>query len=63
MIQTLANRKRLAVRALVLAPAVLWTVALAQQPAGVSNFHKVSDTLYRGGQPTTDGSRISSKSA
>lgn len=28
------------------------TVAFAADPAGIPNFHKVSDTLYRGAQPS-----------
>lgn len=50
-----AFRNRIAARALALAPAVLLAVAASAQPAGIANFHKVNDTLYRGGQPTAEG--------
>src|SRR5215467_13533184 len=39
---------------LLLALAVVSVPALAQ-PAGVGNFHKVDDQVYRGAQPTTEG--------
>jgi len=39
-----------------LAPAIFFTVAAyGQQPAGLENFHKVNDNVYRGAQPTAEG--------
>jgi len=41
---------------MVLAPALFLAVAAyGQQPAGVENFHKLNDNLYRGAQPTEEG--------
>jgi tyrosine-protein phosphatase SIW14 len=43
-------------RSLMLAPVLLFAVAaFAQQPAGVPNFHKVNDKVYRGAQPSVEG--------
>ncbi len=44
-----------------LAPAVLLTVAVSAQPAGIPNFHKVNDGLYRGAQPSAAGFQELSK--
>src|SRR5436305_2595325 len=56
MIGTLTIRNRFRARTLVLAPALFLTVAAhGQQPAGLENFHKVSENLYRGAQPTEEG--------
>ena len=33
----------------------LGIAAYAQQPAGVVNFHRINDNLYRGAQPTDEG--------
>jgi len=56
MIGTLRIRNSFRARTLVLAPALFLTVAAyGQQPAGLENFHKVNDTLYRGAQPSEEG--------
>lgn len=55
MTQSNVFRNRFAVR--LLAPAVLFAAIASAEPAGVENFHKVSDTVYRGAQPTTEGFR------
>src|SRR5215472_2037649 len=34
---------------------VLATAAFAQDVAGVGNFHKVNEHIYRGAQPSTEG--------
>src|SRR5438128_5378681 len=59
MTKTIANRNRLAAR--LLAPAVLFAAIASAQTAGVENFHKVNDTLYRGAQPTAEGFRSLAK--
>jgi tyrosine-protein phosphatase SIW14 len=56
MTRTHENRTWIRARVLTLAPALLLAVsAYAQQPAGVENFHKLNDNLYRGAQPTQEG--------
>lgn len=56
MMRTLAIRNISRARTIVLAPAFfLAFAAYAQQPAGVENFHKLNDNLYRGAQPTDEG--------
>jgi protein tyrosine phosphatase (PTP) superfamily phosphohydrolase (DUF442 family) len=40
-----------------LLPAVLFVAIASAQPAGIDNFHKVNDTVYRGAQPTVEGFR------
>jgi protein tyrosine/serine phosphatase len=55
MKQSLSFRTRLAVR--LVAPAILFAAIASAQPAGVANFHKVNDNLYRGAQPTPEGFR------
>jgi uncharacterized protein (TIGR01244 family) len=43
-------------RTAILAPVLLFTAAaFAQDPAGVPNFHKVNDKVYRGAQPNDTG--------
>jgi len=59
MRKTLALRNRLAAR--VLAPAVLFAAIASAQTAGLENFHKVNDSLYRGAQPTAEGFRSLAK--
>jgi tyrosine-protein phosphatase SIW14 len=56
MMRTFEIRNILRARTIVLAPALLFSMAaFAQQPAGVENFHKLNDSLYRGAQPTDEG--------
>jgi uncharacterized protein (TIGR01244 family) len=43
-------------RSAMLAPVLLFVAAaFAQDPAGIANFHKVNDKVYRGAQPTVQG--------
>jgi tyrosine-protein phosphatase SIW14 len=43
-------------RSVIVAPVLLFVAAaFAQDPAGVPNFHKVDDRVYRGAQPSDQG--------
>jgi uncharacterized protein (TIGR01244 family) len=54
--KTVEFRTRTTRRSLIFAPVfLLATVAFAQAPAGVSNFHMVNDHVYRGAQPSVEG--------
>jgi len=56
MIGTLTIRYLLRARKMVLAPALFVAVAAyGQQPAGLQNFYRVNENLYRGAQPTAQG--------
>jgi tyrosine-protein phosphatase SIW14 len=56
MIRTSTLRNMFPARTMVFASALfLGIAAYAQQPAGVENFHKINDKLYRGAQPTDEG--------
>jgi protein tyrosine phosphatase (PTP) superfamily phosphohydrolase (DUF442 family) len=43
------------VRVFVLVSVFVAAPLLAQEPAGVPNFHAVNDRIFRGGQPTNEG--------
>lgn len=47
-------RNRL-LQGILLALTVISPTAFAEEPAGVGNFHRVSERLYRGAQPTARG--------
>jgi len=56
MIETFGMRKAFRASTMVLAPVFLLAIAAyGQQPAGLQNFHKVNETLYRGAQPSEEG--------
>jgi tyrosine-protein phosphatase SIW14 len=56
MIGTFGMRKAFRAGTTVLAPVFLLAIAAyGQQPAGLQNFHKVNESLYRGAQPSEEG--------
>ena len=56
MTGTFTIRNSFRARTMVLAPALFLAVAaFGQQPAGLENFHRVNDQLYRGAQPSEQG--------